>query len=258
VALGQKLDIVFALIRIGFFTSDNAMVAQYIDKAKTYVNPTNHRTPGSPSPAGGTARLPHAAASTQHAFQRFNAHPRLIEVGGDWDRRNRLKVYEGVYRMAIRDFDRAAKLFNDTVSTFTSVELVDYATFVSYAVLTSALALDRVDLAKKVGYIHAHRALAWRVVMEPSCMILTELTTAAMVACHILNRINNSGDGRMPYTPDRHVRCLYNAPCILMLQVIASPEMHEVAQERPIVRDYVKSLYDCDYGAFFRALGVSP
>jgi hypothetical protein len=36
------------------------------------------------------------------------------------------------------------------VSTFTSVELVDYATFVSYAVLTSALALDRVDLAKKV------------------------------------------------------------------------------------------------------------
>jgi hypothetical protein len=40
------------------------------------------------------------------------------------------------------------------------------------------------------------------------------------------------------------------------LQVIASPEMHEVAQERPIVRDYVKSLYDCDYGAFFRALGV--
>jgi 26S proteasome regulatory subunit N7 len=37
VALGQKLDIVFALIRIGFFYSDNALVSQNIDKAKTYV-----------------------------------------------------------------------------------------------------------------------------------------------------------------------------------------------------------------------------
>lgn len=50
----------------------------------------------------------------------------LIEEGGDWDRRNRLKVYEGVYSMAVRDFKKAATLFLDTISTFTSYELMDY------------------------------------------------------------------------------------------------------------------------------------
>ena len=51
----------------------------------------------------------------------------LIEEGGDWDRRNRLKVYEGIYSMAIRDFKKAANLFLDTISTFTSYELMDYS-----------------------------------------------------------------------------------------------------------------------------------
>uniref|UniRef100_A0A673L6T4 26S proteasome non-ATPase regulatory subunit 6 n=1 Tax=Sinocyclocheilus rhinocerous TaxID=307959 RepID=A0A673L6T4_9TELE len=53
----------------------------------------------------------------------------LIEEGGDWDRRNRLKVYQGLYCVAIRDFKQAAELFLDTVSTFTSYELMDYKTF---------------------------------------------------------------------------------------------------------------------------------
>uniref|UniRef100_A0A8C1VTQ7 26S proteasome non-ATPase regulatory subunit 6 n=1 Tax=Cyprinus carpio TaxID=7962 RepID=A0A8C1VTQ7_CYPCA len=58
----------------------------------------------------------------------------LIEEGGDWDRRNRLKVYQGLYCVAIRDFKQAAELFLDTVSTFTSYELMDYKTFVTYTV----------------------------------------------------------------------------------------------------------------------------
>merc|ERR1711894_659725 len=53
----------------------------------------------------------------------------LIDEGGDWDRRNRLKVYRGLYMMSIRDFKTAAKLFLDTVATFTSYELMDYQTF---------------------------------------------------------------------------------------------------------------------------------
>merc|ERR1719447_1769123 len=57
----------------------------------------------------------------------------MLEEGGDWDRRNRLKVYEGLYAMAVRDFSSAAKLFLDAVSTFTSYELMDYVKFVEYA-----------------------------------------------------------------------------------------------------------------------------
>ena len=75
----------------------------------------------------------------------------LIEEGGDWDRRNRLKVYQGLYCVAIRDFKQAAELFVDTVSTFTSYELMDYKTFVTYTVYVCMIALKRPDLREKVG-----------------------------------------------------------------------------------------------------------
>ncbi|KAG1149897.1 hypothetical protein G6F37_003305 [Rhizopus arrhizus] len=74
----------------------------------------------------------------------------LIEQGGDWDRRNRLKVYEGVYLMSIRDFKGAATLFLDTLSTFTSTEIMSYKEFVKYAVLTSLISMKRVDIKKRV------------------------------------------------------------------------------------------------------------
>merc|ERR1719357_1672057 len=52
----------------------------------------------------------------------------LIEEGGDWDRRNRLKVYQGLYCVAIRD----------------------YKTFVTYTVYVCMIALKRPDLREKV------------------------------------------------------------------------------------------------------------
>lgn len=74
----------------------------------------------------------------------------LIDEGGDWDRRNRLKVYRGTYCMAIRDFKTAAKLFLDTVATFTSYELMNYQAFVTYTVFCSMIALSRPELREKV------------------------------------------------------------------------------------------------------------
>ncbi|ENN76580.1 26S proteasome non-ATPase regulatory subunit 6 [Dendroctonus ponderosae] len=74
----------------------------------------------------------------------------LIEEGGDWDRRNRLKVYQGAYCMAVRDFKTAATLLLDTVSTFTSYELMDYKAFVRYTVYTSIISLPRNQLRDKV------------------------------------------------------------------------------------------------------------
>jgi len=74
----------------------------------------------------------------------------LIESGGDWDRKNRLKVYNGLYQMSIRNFKEAANLFLDTVATFTSYELMSYQTFVTYTVYSSILALSRPKLREKV------------------------------------------------------------------------------------------------------------
>ncbi|KAF7727426.1 26S proteasome non-ATPase regulatory subunit 6 [Apophysomyces ossiformis] len=109
ITLGTRIDIVFALVRIGFFFDDNNMVKSNIDKLKE-----------------------------------------LVEQGGDWDRRNRLKAYEGVYMMSIRDFKGAAQQFIDTLSTFTSTEMMSYQDFVKYAVLTSVISMQRVDIKKKV------------------------------------------------------------------------------------------------------------
>lgn len=75
---------------------------------------------------------------------------RLIEKGGDWDRRNRLKVYQGLHALSIRKFDRACELFVDALSTFTATELVSYNTFVALTMIAGALSLPRPDLKKKV------------------------------------------------------------------------------------------------------------
>ncbi|KAA3677901.1 26S proteasome regulatory subunit N7 [Paragonimus westermani] len=74
----------------------------------------------------------------------------LIEEGGDWDRRNRLKVYRGLYSLSVRDFAQAAKQFLDAVATFTSYELMDYKRFIIYTVMTAMIALKRPDLREKV------------------------------------------------------------------------------------------------------------
>jgi 26S proteasome regulatory subunit N7 len=74
----------------------------------------------------------------------------LIEEGGDWDRRNRLKVYQGIHALIMRDFKTAAKQFLDAVATFTSYEIMDYSTFVVYTVFCTVLALPRPELRDKV------------------------------------------------------------------------------------------------------------
>lgn len=75
----------------------------------------------------------------------------LFEEGGDWERKNRLKVYEGLYCMSTRNFKKAADLFLDSISTFTTYELFPYDTFIFYTVLTSIISLDRVSLKQKVN-----------------------------------------------------------------------------------------------------------
>lgn len=77
-------------------------------------------------------------------------YSRLIEEGGDWDRRNRLKVYQGYYSMTIRDFKTSATRFLESVSTFTSYELMEYKKFVVYTVIVSMIALERTELRQKV------------------------------------------------------------------------------------------------------------
>lgn len=109
VAVGQKMDLVFYTLQLGFFYMDFELISKCIDKAKN-----------------------------------------LFEEGGDWERKNRLKVYEGLYCMSTRNFKKATNLFLDSISTFTTYELFPYDTFIFYTVLTSIISLDRVSLKQKV------------------------------------------------------------------------------------------------------------
>jgi len=109
VSLGQKLDVVFTLIRLGFFYSDVELRKKYFEKAEE-----------------------------------------MMEKGGDWDRRNRLKVYKAVHATSQRKFKEASELFLSTVSTFTCYEVLSYVRFVDLCVVMSIASLNRSDLKEKV------------------------------------------------------------------------------------------------------------
>lgn len=77
---------------------------------------------------------------------------RLIDEGGDWDRRNRLKVYQGLHLLTIRDFKKGGELLIDALSTFTASELLDYDSFVTITVLSCMVWMERTDIKKKVRH----------------------------------------------------------------------------------------------------------
>jgi 26S proteasome regulatory subunit N7 len=74
----------------------------------------------------------------------------LVDSGGDWDRRNRLKAYQGLHLLTIRAYNVAAPLLLDSLSTFTSYELCSYSSLVVYSVLAGSVSLKRVDFKSKV------------------------------------------------------------------------------------------------------------
>ncbi|KZZ88305.1 proteasome regulatory particle subunit [Ascosphaera apis ARSEF 7405] len=74
----------------------------------------------------------------------------LVESGGDWDRRNRLKAYKGLHLLTARNYAAAAPLLLDSLATFTSYELCSYSELVVFSVMAGSLALKRVDFKSKV------------------------------------------------------------------------------------------------------------
>lgn len=74
----------------------------------------------------------------------------LIESGGDWDRRNRLKVYKSIEMLSTRKFTEAAPLLLDALSTFTANEVVEYDKLVELAIVVGVLVLERPDVKKRV------------------------------------------------------------------------------------------------------------
>lgn len=83
---------------------------------------------------------------------------KLVEDGADWDKKNKLKIFEGVYCMMIREFKKASDLFVSSIATFTCVELISFKEFVFYAVVLALLTQDRKTIKKEI--IHCPDVLA--------------------------------------------------------------------------------------------------
>ena len=43
---------------------------------------------------------------------------KLVENKADWDKKNKLKIFEGVYCMMIKDFKKASDLFNSSYNLY--------------------------------------------------------------------------------------------------------------------------------------------
>ena len=74
----------------------------------------------------------------------------LLKEGGDWEKKNRLKVYDGLYLLFNRNFKEAGKNFLEALMTFTSYELFDFKTFVFYTAVINIISVDRKTLKEKV------------------------------------------------------------------------------------------------------------
>jgi len=75
---------------------------------------------------------------------------KAIANGGDWDRRNRLKAYQALSFLLVRDMESASKLLVEGIATFSCTELCDYPEFITYAIVTNLLYLKRTELKKSI------------------------------------------------------------------------------------------------------------
>jgi len=75
---------------------------------------------------------------------------KVIEKGGDWDRRNRLKAYQAMSYLCSRDLKSASTLLVEGIATFSCAELCEYSEFIMYAIVTNLLYLKRTEVKKSI------------------------------------------------------------------------------------------------------------
>ena len=75
---------------------------------------------------------------------------RLNEEGGDWEKKNKLLVYEGLWLIKKRDLETAAVTLLSCVNTFNAPEILPFEKLVFYGVVLGMVTLHRKELKSKV------------------------------------------------------------------------------------------------------------
>merc|ERR1711879_40030 len=141
--VGTKLDLVFNQLKLALFYSDGfkeeSEDEEKVEAEKKKKEEEKQKKKEEEDKKKGDAKIEDKPKNQEPIMsnphdvsQNISEAMRLVEEGGDWDRRNRLKVYEAVYNVQIREFGRAAELFLQAVPTFTTYELMSYEKLVSY------------------------------------------------------------------------------------------------------------------------------
>lgn len=171
----------------------------------------------------------------------------LIEEGGDWDRRNRLKAYKGLHLLTIRSYNLAAPLLLDSLSTFTSYELCSYSALVIYSVLAGSLSLKRVDFKEKV--VDAAEIKAILGAGDDRLAALTGEVSSGPGA-----QDEEMKDATVSRTTQGKAQTVVN------LTTLSSGSGQQAEAEEPVdfssLANLVNSLYNGNYQIFFRSLAV--
>ncbi|KAG9949858.1 PCI-domain-containing protein, partial [Aureobasidium melanogenum] len=173
----------------------------------------------------------------------------LVESGGDWDRRNRLKAYQGLHLITIRSHAAAAPLLLDSLSTFTATELCSYSNLVVYAVLAGSVALPRRDFKSRVVDAPEIRAI---VGSEDANERLAGLSGA-------VSSQPSAGTDASAMDVDT-TSSATPKPAVVNLTTLSSSSAEQEKAEPEIdfspLAQMIRSLYSGHYQNFFRALST--
>ena len=73
-----------------------------------------------------------------------------LEAATDWDQKNRLKFFKGLWAVAQRNLEEASKYLVEALPTFEENGCIPYKELVKYAVITASVTFDRPSLKSKV------------------------------------------------------------------------------------------------------------
>lgn len=150
--------------------------------------------------------------------------------GGDWDRRNRLKVYRALAKLWHRDTVGASPLLLEGMATFSCNELCSYSDFLVYAMLANLLHLERPKVHEKI--LQGPEILA--VQMEIPNVVRTVILFLVWLYCVLFSAA----------TPWQLYRTLPVGHSLT--NTLFSFLYHQIK--------LVKSLYDCEYKEYLHCL----
>jgi len=142
------------LLRDGY-----ALKAEYYEKHKEYQHAIDNYTLALNKTAGAQKKLEFNLAVLhiyylQDNYTKFSEQletcKKLNEEGGDWEKKNKLMVYEGLWFIKKRDLEAAASTLLSCVNTFNAPEILPFEKLVFYGVVLGVVTHPRKNLKSKV------------------------------------------------------------------------------------------------------------